>query len=274
MENILNIAKKLNVDENKLEMYGKHKAKIKDLTFHEKGKLILVTSINPTKTGEGKTTVAIGLADALNFLDKNVCLALREPSLGPVFGLKGGATGGGKSSVVPSEDINLHFNGDFHAITSANNLLAAMIDNHVFQGNELDIQEVVFKRCMDMNDRALRDVEINLEKLKNNKPRRENFVITPASEIMAILCLAKSESDLKERAQVYIDDYYDGEFSGEITITRNVLRLYDLDVHLEDEEGNVCSGYVKAINDDGTIKLNSYINCPSYVTEGYEEWRS
>ena len=223
MENILNIAKKLNVDENKLEMYGKHKAKIKDLTFHEKGKLILVTSINPTKTGEGKTTVAIGLADALNFLDKNVCLALREPSLGPVFGLKGGATGGGKSSVVPSEDINLHFNGDFHAITSANNLLAAMIDNHVFQGNELDIQEVVFKRCMDMNDRALRDVEINLEKLKNNKPRKENFVITPASEIMAILCLAKSEVDLKERL-------------GDIIVGFNSKNkpIYARDLHAED----------------------------------------
>lgn len=199
MEKIKKIAKKLNIKESNLECFGEYKAKIKNLKFKEKGNLILVTSINPTKNGEGKTTVSVGLADALSKLKKKVCLTLREPSLGPVFGLKGGATGGGKAVVEPSEEINLHFTGDFHAITSANNLLCAMIDNHIFQGNELDFKEVVFNRCIDMNDRALREITINEEKLKNNKPRKEHFVITPASEIMAIFCLAKNEQDLKEK---------------------------------------------------------------------------
>ncbi len=207
MEKIKKIAKKLKINEKFLDFYGVYKAKIKNLDFQERGDLILVTSINPTKSGEGKTTVAIGLADALSILKKKVCLTLREPSLGPVFGLKGGAVGGGKAVVEPSQEINLHFTGDFHAITSANNLLCAMIDNHIFQGNELDFQEITFHRCLDINDRALREVTINEEKLKINKPRKESFVITPASEIMAILCLAKSVDDLKTRLGKIIVGY-------------------------------------------------------------------
>ena len=166
-----------------------------------KGKLILVTSINPTKYGEGKTTMSIGLADSMTKLGKKVILALREPSLGPVFGIKGGATGGGKSKLVPSDEINLHFTGDFHAITSANNLLCALIDNHLFHGNQLDIDKnnILFHRCIDMNDRSLREITISQEKLKNNVERKESFTITSASEIMAILCLAKNLEDLKER---------------------------------------------------------------------------
>lgn len=200
MEKITKIAKKLGLNSKCLELYGDYKAKINDVkNLHCKGKLILVTATTPTKSGEGKTTVSIGLADAFSILNENVCLALREPSLGPVFGLKGGATGGGKATVEPSEDINLHFTGDMHAITSANNLLCAMIDNHIYYGNSLDIQNITFHRCLDMNDRALREITINQEKLKNNKERKENFVITPASEIMAILCLAENIQDLKEK---------------------------------------------------------------------------
>ena len=174
-----------------IELYGNYKAKINSNKSQKKGKLILITSVNPTPYGEGKTTLTIGLNDSLNKLNKKSVAILREPSLGPVFGSKGGATGGGKATVVPEEDINLHFTGDFHAITSANNLLCAIIDNHIYQGNELNIDKVVFKRCIDMNDRELRNV-----KLKN---RNESFVITPASEIMAILCLAKDTNDLKSR---------------------------------------------------------------------------
>ncbi|MFA6860105.1 MAG: formate--tetrahydrofolate ligase [Clostridia bacterium] len=193
---IVTIAKKLGLTESDLILYGKYKAKIDKKVATKKSNLILVTAINPTKAGEGKTTVSIGLADALSILHKKVCLALREPSLGPVFGVKGGATGGGLSQVVPMEDINLHFNGDFHAITSANNLLCALIDNHIFQGNALNINpdKVLFNRCLDMNDRALREIEIF-----GRQPRKEKFVITAASEVMAILCLAENLEDLKER---------------------------------------------------------------------------
>ena len=180
--------------------YGWNMAKIEPLD-KPKGKLILVTSINPTKYGEGKTTMSIGLADSMTKLGKKTILALREPSLGPVFGVKGGATGGGKSKLVPSDEINLHFTGDFHAITSANNLLCALIDNHLFHGNQLDIDKnnILFHRCIDMNDRSLREITISQEKLKNNVERKESFTITSASEIMAILCLAKNLEDLKER---------------------------------------------------------------------------
>ena len=180
--------------------YGWNMAKIEPLD-KPKGKLILVTSINPTKYGEGKTTMSIGLADSMTKLGKKTILALREPSLGPVFGIKGGATGGGKSKLVPSDEINLHFTGDFHAITSANNLLCALIDNHLFHGNQLDIDKnnILFHRCIDMNDRSLREITISQEKLKNNVERKESFTITSASEIMAILCLAKNLEDLKER---------------------------------------------------------------------------
>ncbi len=205
LDNIVDVAKKIAIDEEDLNLYGKYKAKIvsdnvlKKLKNKENGKLILVTSINPTPLGEGKTTIAIGLSDALNKIGKNSVLALREPSLGPVFGIKGGATGGGYAQVAPMEDINLHFTGDIHAISAANNLLAAMIDNHIFYGNELKFKKVIWKRCVDLNDRSLRIVEIGLSKEKNMKPREDGFDITVASEIMAIFCLAKDINDLKRR---------------------------------------------------------------------------
>ena len=199
MKDIVEIAKSIGIKDEDVECYGRYKAKIKSLKFAPKGKLILVTAMTPTKSGEGKTTVSVGLADALKSLGKKVSLALREPSLGPTFGMKGGATGGGKATVEPSDDINLHFTGDMHAVTTANNLLCANIDNHIYQGNELDIQKVTFPRCMDINDRALREITVNEEKLKNNHPRRDSFVITPASEIMAILCLSENEKDLRKR---------------------------------------------------------------------------
>lgn len=197
---IVEVAKKIGLDEDDLILYGKYKAKIDKKPDGKKAsKLILVTAISPTKAGNGKTTVSIGLADGLAQLGEKVCLALREPSLGPVFGIKGGATGGGYSQIVPMEDINLHFNGDFHAITSANNLLSSLIDNHVFQGNELqiDCNNIFFKRCLDLNDRALRECTVN--ETKNCTPRKEHFTITAASEIMAIMCLAKDLTDLKAR---------------------------------------------------------------------------
>lgn len=204
LKNINEIADRLKIDQEYLEQYGKYKAKI-SLNYYEKikdnkdGKLILVTAINPTPLGEGKTTTSIGLTDAFNKLNKKAILALREPSLGPVFGIKGGATGGGYSQVAPMEDINLHFTGDIHAITTANNLLSAIIDNHIWQGNELEIEKVTWKRCVDLNDRALRKVQISLSGEKNMLPREDGFDITVASEIMAILCLAKDMKDLKRR---------------------------------------------------------------------------
>ena len=196
VKNIKVVAKKLGLKDENLILYGDNMAKINKKVMKKQGKLILVTAINPTKSGNGKTTVSIGLADAFALHRKSVCLALREPSLGPVFGMKGGATGGGYSQITPMEEINLHFTGDFHAITSANNLLCAMIDNHIFQGNQLNIDEnnVYFNRCLDVNDRALRDITIN-----SKYTRKEKFVITAASEIMAIMCLATDIDDLKER---------------------------------------------------------------------------
>ena len=204
LENINKIIEKYGIDEKYIEQYGKYKAKIqnkvvKELNEKKDGSLILVTSINPTPLGEGKTTVAIGLADALNRLEKKAVLALREPSLGPVFGIKGGATGGGYAQVAPMEEINLHFTGDIHAITSANNLLSAIIDNHIFYGNKLNFKKVIWKRCLDLNDRALRKVEIGLSKEKNMVPREDGFDISVASEIMAIFCLATDLTDLKRR---------------------------------------------------------------------------
>ncbi len=204
LEPITNIAKSIGIDEEELEQYGKYKAKI-SLDAYEKrkdrknGKLVLVTAINPTPLGEGKTTMAIGLADGLKEIGKKPVLALREPSLGPVFGIKGGATGGGHSQIAPMEDINLHFTGDIHAITSANNLLASMIDNHIYFGNELGIEKVVWKRCVDLNDRQLRTVETGLSNEKNIVPRTDGFDISVASEIMAIFCLATDSKDLKRR---------------------------------------------------------------------------
>lgn len=204
LEKITKIAEEMNIQEDQLEQYGKYKAKIspevyKNLKDKKDGKLILVTAINPTPLGEGKTTIAIGLADGLRKTGKNAVLALREPSLGPVFGIKGGATGGGHSQIAPMEDINLHFTGDIHAITSANNLLSAMIDNHIYFGNELGFDRVVWKRCVDLNDRQLRVVNTGLSQEKNIVPRMDGFDISVASEIMAIFCLATDINDLKRR---------------------------------------------------------------------------
>ena len=208
-QNIVKIGAKLGLGEEALDTFGKLKAKIEPrLGSAPSANLILVTATNPTPYGEGKTTVTVGLSDGLARIGKRVCAALREPSLGPVFGIKGGATGGGYSQVTPSEDINLHFNGDFHAITSANNLIAAMLDNHIHHGNTLNIDpaRVVFKRCMDMNDRSLREIEIGLEK-SNKFTRKDGFVITAASEIMAILCLATDLKNLKERVENIVVAY-------------------------------------------------------------------
>jgi len=213
--NIMDIINKLELNEDEYELYGKDKAKLNINRNESKGKLILVTSTNPTPYGEGKTTLNIGLTDSLNKLGYKTISTLREPSLGPVFGVKGGATGGGKAIVLPQEDINLHFTGDFHAVTSANNLLSAIIDNHIFQGNELGIDKVVFNRCLDINDRALRKVEV--------QNRTDKFDITPASEIMAILCLSKDINDLKNRLSKIIVGY-----------TKEGDRIYVSDLHCED----------------------------------------
>ncbi len=196
---IVKVAAKLGIDDP--ELYGNFKAKIAPVSSDKQGKLILVTAINPTALGEGKTTTSIGLADGMAKLGKKVCLALREPSLGPVFGIKGGATGGGHAQIVPMEDINLHFTGDLHAITCANNLIAAILDNHIQHGNELHIDptKVVWKRCMDMNDRSLRNIVCGLGGSSDGVPRQDGFNITAASEIMAILCLASDMADLKKR---------------------------------------------------------------------------
>ena len=204
LEKIDEIAKKIGIDEEDIELYGKYKAKISNEVYNKNkekknGKLILVTAISPTPLGEGKTTVSIAIADGLKKIGKNSILELREPSLGPVFGIKGGATGGGKVQIAPMEDINLHFTGDIHAITTANNLLSSMIDNHIYFGNELGFKKVVWKRCMDLNDRQLRKVETGLSGEKKIVPREDGVNITVASEIMAILCLSENLQDLKEK---------------------------------------------------------------------------
>lgn len=203
---IVDIASKVGIKENELELYGRYKAKLNDMLSdriknESDGKLILVTAINPTPAGEGKTTMTIGLGQAMQKIGKKAIIALREPSMGPVFGMKGGATGGGYSQVLPMEDINLHFTGDMHAITSANNLLCALIDNHIFQGNKLsiDVRKILVNRCVDMNDRALRHAVIGIGGKMNGVPREDGFVITVASEVMAILCLAENIVDLKDR---------------------------------------------------------------------------
>ena len=204
LDNIVDVAKKVDVEEEDLELYGKYKAKFsselyKKVKDRKNGKLILVTAISPTPLGEGKTTMSIAIADGLRKINKKSILALREPSLGPVFGIKGGATGGGHVQVAPMEDINLHFTGDIHAITAANNLLASLIDNHIYFGNELKFKEVVWKRCVDLNDRQLRVVETGLSGENKIVPRRDKFDITVASEIMAVLCLSENIKDLKEK---------------------------------------------------------------------------
>lgn len=219
LEPIKEIAAQLGLEEDDYELYGKYKAKISD-SYLEKiknnpnGKLILVTAINPTPAGEGKTTTSVGLSEAFERLHKKAMLAIREPSLGPCFGMKGGAAGGGYAQVVPMEDLNLHFTGDFHAITSANNLLAALLDNHIQQGNQLriDTRQVLWKRCMDMNDRALRNIVVGLGAKTDGFVREDHFIITVASEIMAILCLAENMQDLKEKLGNIIVAYnYDGD---------------------------------------------------------------
>ena len=204
LDKIVDIAKKVGIDEEDVEQYGKYKAKISNEVYErlkdkKDGKLILVTAISPTPLGEGKTTISIAVADGLRKIGKNSILALREPSLGPVFGIKGGAAGGGRVQVAPMEDINLHFTGDIHAMTAANNLLASLIDNHIYFGNELGFEKIVWKRCLDLNDRQLREVETGLSGEKNIVPRNDKFDITVASEIMAIVCLSKDIEDLKER---------------------------------------------------------------------------
>lgn len=219
MIHIKDVAAKLNVTEDDLELYGKYKAKLSDelwerIKDRKDGKLVLVTAINPTPAGEGKTTISVGLGQALNYIGKKAVVALREPSLGPCFGVKGGAAGGGYAQVVPMEDLNLHFTGDFHAITSANNLLAAMLDNHIQQGNALGIdpKQIVWKRCVDMNDRVLRNIIVGMGGKMDGVVREDHFVISVASEIMAILCLADNMHDLKERLGRIIVAYnYQGE---------------------------------------------------------------
>lgn len=233
MQNIYNIAKKLDIDEEYVIPYGLDKAKI-DLRINEKlkdkkrGKLVLVTAITPTKAGEGKTTTSIALCDGLNAIGQKCLLCLREPSLGPVFGIKGGATGGGKASIIPSEDINLHFTGDMHALTSSINLISAVIDNHIFQGNELNIDpdKIVWHRALDMNDRALRYISVNQN--QKTKEHKEEFVITVASELMAILCLCEDEKDFKNKINNIIVAYtYDNKpvYLRELRISNAIIKL-------------------------------------------------
>lgn len=219
MKPITEIAESIGIQSDELEMYGKYKAKLSDecmqrVSQNKNGKLILVTAINPTPAGEGKTTTSVGLGEAFGKLGKKAIIALREPSLGPCFGVKGGAAGGGYAQVVPMEDLNLHFTGDFHAITSANNLLAALLDNHIQQGNalQIDTRQVVWKRCLDMNDRVLRNIVVGLGNKTDGVVREDHFVITVASEIMAVLCLAKDMNDLKERLGRMVVAYnYEGK---------------------------------------------------------------
>ena len=224
IRNISSVAAELGLCEDDYELYGKYKAKISKINAPRKGKLILVTAMTPTKQGDGKTTISIGLADGLRKIGRNSILALREPSLGPVFGMKGGATGGGYSQIVPMEDINLHFTGDFHAITSANNLLCALIDNHLQQGNTLGIdpRQIVFKRCLDMNDRAFRHIVIGMGGKANGVVREDHFCITVASEVMAIFCLATSLDDLEERL---------GNITVAKTFDKREVKARDLNAH-------------------------------------------
>ncbi len=229
MKPIAEVAASLDMSMDELELYGRYKAKISDAYINKvkgnpDGKLILVTAINPTPAGEGKTTTTVGLGQAFGKLNKKAVIALREPSLGPCFGVKGGAAGGGYAQVVPMEDLNLHFTGDFHAITSANNLLAALLDNHIQQGNELEIdtRSVVWKRCLDMNDRVLRNVVVGLGNKMDGTVREDHFVITVASEIMAVLCLADDMEDLKARLSRMVVAY---NFAGR-PVTAGSSRLH------------------------------------------------
>ncbi len=256
MKNIAYIARKLNIPAKDVELYGKYKAKIATKPSpRPDAKLILVTAINPTAAGEGKTTVSIGLADAMNLLDVKTCLALREPSLGPVFGIKGGATGGGYSQIVPMEDINLHFTGDFHAITAANNLLCALIDNSVFQGNPLDIDpdRIVFNRTLDVNDRALRGVVVN-RGVKDATEHREKFNITAACEVMAILSLAEGLADLKRRLGNILVAY-----------TRQGSPVYARDLHAEDAMTVLLKDAIKPNLVQTLGKTPAFVHCGPFA---------
>ncbi|HBB72498.1 MAG TPA: formate--tetrahydrofolate ligase [Ruminococcus sp.] len=258
MKKVTEIAAELGISEERLEPYGHYKAKVSEELFadvadRKDGKLILVTAVNPTPAGEGKTTISVGLTEAMGRIGKKTVLALREPSLGPVFGIKGGAAGGGYAQVVPMEDINLHFTGDMHAITAANNLLCALIDNHMQQGNELRIDQrrILFKRCMDMNDRALRNIVIGLGGKANGVPREDGFNITVASEVMAILCLASDLGDLKERLG-------------------NILAAYDLDGKPVFARDLGCTGAMTALLKDA-LKPNlvqTLENNPAFIHGG------
>ena len=232
------VAEKLDIKKEELEFYGKYKAKISDeylerIQNNKDGKLILVTAINPTPAGEGKTTTTVGLGQAFGKMNKKAIIALREPSLGPCFGIKGGAAGGGNAQVVPMEDLNLHFTGDFHAITSANNLLAAVLDNHIQQGNELNIdtRQIVWKRCLDMNDRVLRNIVVGLGSKADGTVREDHFVITVASEIMAVLCLAENMADLKERLGRMVVAY---NFKGEPVTAKQLKAVGSMAALLKD----------------------------------------
>ena len=238
MEKIVDIAKKLDIHEDGLELYGDYKAKVKPAVYESlqdgpDGKLVLVTAISPTPAGEGKTTTTVGLGDAMSKIGKRTVIALREPSLGPVFGVKGGAAGGGYAQVLPMEDINLHFTGDIHAMTAANNLLCAVIDNSIYQGNPLGIdpEKVIFKRAMDMNDRALRHIRIGLGSRFDGVPRDDGFMITVASEVMAILCLASGIDDLKQRLGSILVGYtFDDEpvFCRDLGVLFSLLRMLQI----------------------------------------------
>jgi len=235
---ITEVAEKLGIEFDELELYGRYKAKISDeyikrIKNNKNGKLILVTAINPTPAGEGKTTTSVGLGQAFEKLNKKAIIALREPSLGPCFGVKGGAAGGGYAQVVPMEDLNLHFTGDFHAITSANNLLSALLDNHIQQGNQLgiDTRQVVWKRCLDMNDRALRNIVVGLGEKADGVVREDHFVITVASEIMAVLCLSEDISDLKERLGRMVVAY---DYSGKPIIASQLNAVGSMAALLKD----------------------------------------
>lgn len=253
---VLQIARQLGIKEEETESYGRYKAKLNDRLFarlkdHKDGKLILVTAINPTPAGEGKTTTTAGLGQAMAKIGKKAVVALREPSLGPVFGVKGGAAGGGYAQVLPMEDINLHFTGDMHAITSANNLLCAMLDNHLQQGNALSIdpRRVLIKRCLDMNDRALRNIVVGLGGKVNGVPREDGFMITVASEVMAILCLSEDLQDLKRRLG-------------------NILVAYTLDA------AGLCKGSSCAGRNDSTFKRRNHAKSGTDAGRkpGYYAW--
>ena len=272
MKPITEVAKLLDIPEDDLELYGKYKAKLSDeyinsVKDNKDGKLVLVTAINPTPAGEGKTTTTVGLGQALGLMGKKAVIALREPSLGPCFGIKGGAAGGGMAQVVPMEDLNLHFTGDFHAITSANNLLAALLDNHIQQGNQLgiDTRSVVWKRCLDMNDRALRNIVIGLGAKADGVVREDHFVITVASEIMAILCLASDMEDLKERLGKIVVAY---NFAGEPVTAKDLGGVGSMAALLKEIHGDL--GHLHDVGQNAMDEI--YISWEDSVSRAYERY--